>query len=219
MPALLFDLDGTLVHSDPAHFQAWREILVPYGVALDDEGYRRRISGRTNPEIVASLLPDLAPDEGRRVAEAKESRFRELAGAMQPVPGLLELVERARRAGCGLALVTNAPRANATLMLRALGLHDAFSVSVLADDIGVGKPDPTPYLHAMAQLGAHPDTSYAFEDSASGVRSAVAAGLRVAGLCGMHSAEMLAKLGAAPVVPDFAAPALLTALAPLLGEA
>lgn len=219
MPALLFDLDGTLVHSDPAHFQAWREILAQHHVALDEDAYRRRISGRTNPEIVQSLLPELSPAEGDRVAEAKEMRFRELAGAMQPVAGLTELVERARRAGCKLALVTNAPRANATMMLGAVGLQDAFSVCVLADEVGVGKPDPMPYLHAMAQLGAHPDTSYAFEDSASGVRSAVAAGLRVAGLCGTHTAEMLASVGADPVVPDFTAPELLAALAHLLGDA
>lgn len=217
MPALLFDLDGTLVHTDALHAQAWQEILAEQGIELDAEGYRTRISGRTNLEIVRSLLPHLPVAEGMHVAGRKEARFRELVRTIQPVEGVVPLIERAARAGCGLALVTNAPRLNAMLILEALGLTDRFSVHVIAEELGVGKPDPRPYLQGLAMLGARPETSYAFEDSIPGVRSAVDAGLRVAGLCGVHTPESLIAAGATPVVRDFAAPALLQVLAPWLG--
>ena len=57
LKALIFDMDGTLVHSDPVHLRAFAEILGPEGVAIDDELYRRAIIGRTN-ESILRLLPD-----------------------------------------------------------------------------------------------------------------------------------------------------------------
>ena len=78
LKALLFDLDGTLADTDPLHLLAWREVLAPYGLEVNEDLYRKRISGRLNPEIVKDLL-GLEGEEARRLIEAKEARFRELA--------------------------------------------------------------------------------------------------------------------------------------------
>lgn len=206
--ALIFDLDGTLADTDPLHFRSWRESLAPYGIEMDQEEYARRVSGRHNPEIIEDLLPHLGEDASVAFARTKEARFRELAPSLQPLPGVRELLRRARAEGLLLGLVTNAPRDNAAYMMRALEVEDAFDAVVLGEDAAAAKPDPAPYLETMAQLGVGADEAIAFEDSPSGVRSARRAGLSVVGLCTTQAAETLADLGASPCVRDFDAPAL-----------
>ena len=129
--------------------------------------------------------------------------FRDAATELRAMPGLHELIARARAAQMKLALVTNAPPENTHHLLAVLGLQDAFDVKVLADEIGVGKPDPAPYLHALQRLALAPEAGLAFEDSVSGVLSAHRAGLRVVGLTTTQSATILADAGADPIVADF----------------
>lgn len=207
--ALLFDLDGTLVDSDPIHLGAWQEMLRPYGIAVDEAEYRRRISGRINPAIVADYLPQLSVDEARAFAARKEAMFREGASHLEPVPGLRELIERARSRGTRLALVTNAPVENVDHMLRVLRLDGMFEVVVLADRLARGKPDPLPYATALERLELAARDGFAFEDSLSGVRSARAAGLRVAGITTTQPAAVLVEAGADPIVADFTDATLL----------
>jgi HAD superfamily hydrolase (TIGR01509 family) len=210
--ALLFDLDGTLVDTDPIHIAAWQEVLRPHGIDLDEDEYRRRISGRLNPAIVADYFPHLADEDARRLAARKEAMFRDAARRLQPVAGLRELIARAHEHGIALALVTNAPEQNVRHLLEALDLTGAFDVEVLADQLSAGKPDPLPYRHALAELDVSATDGYAFEDSVSGVRSATAAGLRVAGLTTTQPAITLADAGADLIIADFADPELLRRL-------
>lgn len=221
--ALIFDLDGTLAHTDPLHFRAWRASLAPHGIEVDEAEYARRISGRHNPEIIADLLPHLNESDASAFARAKEARFREMAPTLEALPGVHTILERARAAGLRLGLVTNAPRENATFMLRGLGLSDAFDAIGLGEEATAAKPDPAPYLDMLERLGVGSHEAIAFEDSPSGVRSATAAGVRVVGLCTTQEAEALARLGASPCVSDFTDPALwhgpLSPLSPPEGAA
>jgi beta-phosphoglucomutase len=128
------------------------------------------------------------------------------------VAGLLELVARARSWNSKLALVTNAPAENMHHELEVLGLRDAFDVRVLAGELPAGKPDPLPYLRALELLGVQASEGFAFEDSVSGIRSAVGAGLRVAGITTTQPGSVLAEAGADPIIADFADPELLRLL-------
>lgn len=209
--ALLFDLDGTVADTDPVHQRAWLEVLASHGVQGDSEFYRTRIAGRRNAEIVASVLPWLSADAAVQLAEHKEALFRERAAqGLSALRGLHELLAAAQQRGWATALVTNAPRANVQHVLSALGLQ--FPLLVLAEDLAHGKPHPQPYLSALSQLRVGPEQAVAFEDSPSGVRSAVAAGIATVGLLTGHSPEALLDAGAQLCVDDFAAPALLSAL-------
>lgn len=201
--ALLFDLDGTLVHTDPLHLRAWQRMLEPHGIAVDAPMYRRTISGRLNPDIIADLLPHLDRERALAFAEEKEAMFRTLAARVEPLPGLRALLRRASGVGLRLGLVTNAPAKNTRHLLEALQLLDTFEIMVLADELQAGKPDPLPYRLALQRLGVPPDRAVAFEDSISGIRSAVGAGLRTIGLATTHPARDLAAAGASPVVDDF----------------
>ncbi|MCS7067699.1 MAG: HAD-IA family hydrolase [Meiothermus sp.] len=199
LKALLFDLDGTLADTDRLHEQAWLEGLAQHGLRADHHFYQTQISGGLNPEIVRRVLPWLSEAEGELFLAQKEARFRELAAGVKPLPGLRKLWVWAQSRGLRRALVSNAPRANARFMLERLGLE--FDLVVLSEELPAGKPDPLPYRTALAQLGLGPEAALAFEDSPSGVRAAVGAGLRTVALTTGHRPEALA--GAFLHIADF----------------
>lgn len=209
LQALLFDLDGTLANTDPVHFQTWKDTLIPFGLDIDREFYDRHFSGRLNAAIVAHLLPQLSPEAGTALSAQKEAEFRRrAAGELQPLAGLMPVLQWANSRQLKQAVVTNAPVANAEFMLQVLGLDRHFQTVVIAEHLERGKPDPLPYQVALERLGIAAQSAVAFEDSPSGVRSAVGAGVLTVGIASTHAPEELSAVGAKLVVPDFAAPEL-----------
>lgn len=208
LAALLFDLDGTLANTDPFHYRAWKEQLQDYDFNIDETFYKTRISGRLNPAIVDDLLPHLTPDAKGQFIEQKEARYRELAPHLVPLAGLSDIVTWAEERGLKQGVVTNAPFENVHHTLRALHLEGKFGQIVIADFLGIGKPDPAPYQYALDQFGIAPNQAIAFEDSPSGVRSAVGAGIPTIGIASTQEPQRLYEVGAALVVVDFSVPEL-----------
>ena len=205
LTAILFDLDGTLVNTDPIHYKAWQEILREYGLEINDAFYKKRISGRLNSVIIPDILPHLSLVEGQQVAEEKEARFRKLALELKPLAGLSQVLAWADERELKRAVVTNAPRKNAYFMLQALGLTDAFKTVILAEEAEAGKPDPAPYQLALRYLDVNPELVVAFEDSPSGICSSVGAGIPTIGIASTHNPKQLYNCGAILVVSDFTA--------------
>jgi HAD superfamily hydrolase (TIGR01509 family) len=206
--ALLFDLDGTLAETDSLHLPTWVDALAPYGVEVDEEFYKERISGRSTPEIVRDLLPELTDEEGTSIGDAKEASFRERTTELEPLPGLLDFVKEGKRRGFGIALVTNAPKENVGAILPALELQDFFETVVLADEVGAVKPDPAPYTAALEMTGVSAEEALAFEDSVSGIASSVAAGIPTVGIASTQDPKKLRQAGAFMVAKDFTDPEL-----------
>ena len=206
--ALLFDLDGTLAETDSLHLPTWVDVLRPHGIEVDEAFYRENISGRSNGEIVRELLPNLSKEEGRDIADAKEASFRERAGELEPLPGLLDFLQEARNRGLKTALVTNAPEENVEAILLALELGDFFDEIVLSDEVGPVKPDPAPYRAALDRLGVSPEAALAFEDSTSGISSSVGAGIPTVGIASTQNPQRLQEAGAFMVAEDFTDPQL-----------
>ncbi|MFA4841035.1 MAG: HAD family hydrolase [Agrococcus sp.] len=176
--ALLFDMDGTLIDSEPmwhdemrvfarrhriewtaedAHWTTgrpmvdWAERMRERGVTMDAASVIATVAG-----AVADLVRDEVPW----------------------LPGSLAMLERVAAAGIPAALITNASAANAHAVLEAAP-EGALRFAVSADDVERSKPDPEPYALAIRRLGADASASIAFEDSGSGARSATAAGARL----------------------------------------
>jgi HAD superfamily hydrolase (TIGR01509 family) len=211
--ALLFDLDGTLIDTDHLHFAVFRDLLAAAGQQIDKQYYLDHMHGQMNAAIFSRLMPDADPDE---MSDRKEAAFRDLlAGSVPPMPGTEALLGFARARGWGLAVVTNAPRANAAAMLAAIGLSDAFDTLVIGEECSAGKPHPEPYATAMSRLDVAPGDCIAFEDSPSGIRSARAAGALTLGMRSSLDDAALRAAGAHASIADFNDPALTPLLARL----
>ena len=161
---------------------------------------------------MAWLFPDEPIARHRALADEKERLFRTIAGRMQPLPGLIDLLAWADSNEIKTAVVTNAPRFNAEMMLGAIGLAERFPVLVIGEEVARGKPDPLPYLTALDRLGAKAEAALAFEDSRSGVQAATAAGLETVGMTTGLDAATLRGVGAAGTIADFTDPWLLEKL-------
>jgi len=217
--ALLFDLDGTLVDTDDLHFKAFGALLAERAAPFSRADYRDRVMGRPNAAIMAEFFPG-EDDRHAALAEAKEAAFRAMLGArVEPVAGAAALIARAAADGVGIAVVTNAPRANAEAMLNATGLSDRIEALVIGEECARPKPDPLPYREAMARLGATPARAIAFEDSPSGLRAARAAGVHVFGLTTGLAPEAVLQAGAHHAIADFTDPAPWDALQSLKARA
>ncbi|MEL6247412.1 MAG: HAD family phosphatase [Cyanobacteria bacterium J06648_16] len=209
LKAVLFDLDGTLTHTDPIHLSVWQTMLVPYGLEFDEAFYKANFSGRLNVDILKDLLPQLSPAERAALSEAKETQFRVAAGEqLVPMPGLMALLGWLRQQSLAYAVVTNAPRPNAEFMLQALRLDKTFDTVVIGDDLPQGKPSPLPYQTALAKLNLPPAEALVFEDSPAGVRAAVAADICTVGITSTYEADLLYDLGVTLAVADFTDPRL-----------
>ncbi len=207
--AVLFDLDGTIANTDPLHFQVFKQMLGEQGIAVDEAFYCDRINGRTNQAILKDLFPKFAEADIFNFSREKEQRFRDLAKTqLQPMPGLMPLLTWIEQQGLATAVVTNAPRLNAEFMLEGLGLTERFEFVVLGEDLPRAKPDPMPYQTALEKLSVEPATAIVFEDSPSGIRSAVAAGIPTVGMTSSHGAEVLEALGVEMAIADFTDPRL-----------
>ncbi len=201
----LFDLDGTLVDTDPLHLKAFNTLLARWQRSIDLDDYRARVMGFPDHMIFDWLFPGMPEHEYRVLAAEKEQLFRDQLGArLEPTAGIEALLRHIDRSGARCAVVTNAPRENATMMLAALGLETRFEVLVIGGELAHGKPHPLPYLTALEMLGGDARRAVAFEDSASGVRSASSAGIFTFGMLGALSDAQLREAGASETIRDFA---------------
>lgn len=202
--AILFDLDGTLTHTDTVHYETWQDLLHHYDLEIDPVFYDQQFSGRMNKDILRNILPQLSEAEAIALGNRKEAEFRQRAKAsLVPLPGLLPLLDWCDRSSIKKAVVTNAPVENAEFMLDVLQLRDRFPVVIIGEQVEFGKPHPMPYQVGLERLGVEADRAIAFEDSPTGITSAVGAGLFTVGIDSTHPAQTLYDLGASVVVSDF----------------
>ena len=208
--ALLFDIDGTLADTDALHLEAFNQVLGPRGHTFDHARFSKELQGFSNASISARFLAEEPPARRAAIIDEKEATFRRLvAGKIQPLPGLMNLLARADRAGVPMVAVTNAPRLNAEMLLSGLGIRDRFKALLIGDELAHGKPHPLPYLEGLRAAGAAAALSIAFEDSRSGIQSASAAGIATIGIrTSLAHADMVAA-GAVTTAANFDDPELV----------
>lgn len=205
--AVVFDFDGLLVNSEPLHYRALRESLLPEGIAIDEEEYAREYLAYTDREAIRLALErhgdscDL--ERVDRLAQRKAGLFAALLPEVPFFSGAKELV-RELAAGLPLAIASGALHGEIEAALSGGGIREAFSAIVGADDVAHGKPDPEPFRAAAMMLrwavpGLRPGECLAIEDSMPGIAAALAAGMRVVAVTNSYPAE---KLGAAHCVVE-----------------
>lgn len=206
--AVLFDMDGVIVSSEPLHVIAFRNILAQHGFSLSNEDYLDHFAGKTDMAGFISYFggqdgaPELDTIMGQKAREYAKLAQEEL----RPYPGVLELIERLADQGVLMGLVTGSLRSEAELTLTTFGIREHFSCVVSAHDIRFSKPNPEGYLQGADKLGVRPADCVVIEDAPSGVAAAVAAGMRCLGVLTTHSRADLAA--ATALVPALSATCL-----------
>lgn len=203
--AMVLDMDGVIVNSNPLHTKAWKLYNRRHGIDAG-ETLAERMYGMRNDEIVRDFFgPHLSAAEIAAHGAAKERLYREL---LEPeleeslVPGVRHLL--ARHAGQPVGLATNAEPANVDLVLDMGGLRAYFRVIIDGHQVRYPKPHPEIYLLAARLLSVEPRNCIVFEDSFSGIQAARAAGARIVGLRTTHPELPGADLA----IDDFLSPAL-----------
>ena len=190
--AVIFDLDGVLIDSGPAHRQSWRALGAELGIEVSDQAVGA-VFGRQNRDIVPILFgDDRMAEEVRRLGARKEELYRDLVRGKVPVSeGAVELVRQYQAGGYQLAVGSSTPRANIDLALGEMGIAELFGVMVSSEDVSVGKPDPTVFLTAASRLGVPSGDCLVIEDAPAGVEAGKAAGMLVVALAGSHPRDKL----------------------------
>jgi beta-phosphoglucomutase len=203
--ALIFDMDGVIIHSNPVHREAWVQYNRRFGIETDDAMLQRML-GRRNDEIIRDFFGgNVAVEEVAAHGAAKEALYREIIGSRVSealVPGVREFLARHRDMPIGLA--TNAEPANVEFLFERAGLRPFFRVVVDGHQVANPKPHPEVYLKAAELLGVAAANCIVFEDSHSGIQAARAAGMRVLGVRTTHDELPGVDLE----IDDFHSPAL-----------
>ena len=199
LQAIVFDFDGILVDSEPLHFAAFREIARPLGVDFDYQQYLSELIGFDDRDAFAHILQRAETRAPlAELCEQKQQAFERLVQrGIDPIAGAMALVDDAAK-HMPIAVSSGAVRRDIVPILDQLGRRDAFATIVTADDVARSKPDPQSYALAVQRLAErHPELALqpahclAIEDTAAGIESAKAAGLRTLGVTTTHDADEL----------------------------
>jgi HAD superfamily hydrolase (TIGR01509 family) len=177
--ALIFDMDGLLVDSEPLAEKALTAFLREHGHAVRP-GTMAQTLGKRLPEAIG-LLAEMYAIPGERdelVATYDRMRLAALRGNLRPMPGAAALLTFAREAGLRLALATSSLRTHADLSLAETALAGLFDAEATGDEVTRGKPAPDIFLLAARRLGVEPDACVVLEDAPAGLAAAAAAGMR-----------------------------------------
>lgn len=188
----IFDMDGVIVHSNPAHKKAIQVFCDKYNLNVSDTLLENKVYGRTNKEWIPEVFGDISPDKLKELADEKEQLFRDMFDPEEnTVPGIHALLEQLQKLGLPMAVATSAPVENADYILSRLSIASFFSAVLDSSHVTVGKPDPEIYIKASKALDKKPAQCIVFEDSIAGVQAGLEAGARVIGVTTTHSKKEL----------------------------
>ena len=200
---IVFDMDGVVIDSHPAHRRAWQKFLHAVGRDVTDTELDFVLDGRKRDEILCYFLGELKPAQIAQYGALKDEMLQQLGEDLRPLPGIIEFLNSLSPAGIRIALATSAGRRRTCGTLEELGLARYFDAIVTGDEVGKGKPDPAIYRLVAERLNETPESLLVVEDAVSGVKSARAAGMRCLGVASPQRAEALRDAGADPIISDF----------------
>lgn len=202
--AIILDMDGVLIDSEPLHKRAKVLAFGDAGIVLSEDVYD---SYKGRPD--ATMLPEILKARGwsderiEQFSRRKRQLYQEIEHELRPVAGAVDFVIWAA-SRYRLALATSSTRRNRESVFRLLGVGDHFGVVVDASRHNRPKPDPEVFLVAMQELGVKADDCWVIEDSLNGMCAAKAAGCFAAGITTTFDSEKLRQAGADMVVHSFA---------------
>lgn len=176
---LIFDCDGTLVDSMPAHWKAWHETFAEYGLKCPT-AYLEKHAGVPIKETLLAYLKDfniqksIDPDEFVAIKHAKSL---EKLKSVEPIPEIVEVV-REYHGKLAMSVASGGARKNVVTSLQAIDVLKYFEIIITADDDIPGKPNPDIFLYAAFRMKVKPNNCMVFEDGDMGITAAQQAGMK-----------------------------------------
>jgi sugar-phosphatase len=199
--AVLFDMDGVVIDTRQSVTDFWQDVAAEQNVTLTPDDFDLHIHGVPAVATLRALFPGLPPEKDGEFHE-RVIRY-ELGLRYEEVAGVRALLRSLKAEGVKTALITSGMSWKVEEVSRQLALGGLFDVILTAADIERGKPDPACYLAAAAKLRVAPAECVVLEDTVSGVRAAVAAGMACVGVQTGRLADRLIAEGVRHIVPDF----------------
>lgn len=201
-PAVLFDVDGTLVDSNYLHVYAWQRAFADENIAVAAWHIHRCIG--MDGSTLVQTLSDNAPGEVQdRLSEAHSRHYRELSSLLAPLPGAQELLRRIAGLGLQVVLASSAPEDELEMLRKVLDCDDVISASTSSRDVDTAKPEPGIVQVALDRAGVDAQHAVFVGDAVWDAHAARAAGVPCIGvLSGGISREELVAAGASPVYAD-----------------
>ena len=192
---IIFDSDGVLVDSETLSAKVFQEMAMELGFALDFETAVEQFAGssmQTNLRFIRENIRGTLPDNFEK--EFRRRTYEVFKTDLRAVPGIVELISKVQTPFC---VASSGPMEKIRLNLGLVGLLEPFEGRIFSSyELGTWKPDPGIFLHAAKEMGFAPGECVVVEDSAAGIRAAVAGGFRVYGLARRQNKERFKQLGA-----------------------
>jgi HAD superfamily hydrolase (TIGR01509 family) len=203
LTALIFDMDGVLIDSEPAHKLAKQRAFARFGITLPEALYDQ-YKGRPDEAFMSEVVPSIPKlnTDANEMLRLKHQEFEAVEHLALPIEGAKDFVIWAR-SKFRIALATSATGRNRQAALLLLGLTDSFDFVVDASGFSRPKPDPEIFQTALRGLNADPTACLVIEDSLHGVTAGKAAGCRVAAITTSFAEELLRSKGADHIVHNF----------------
>ena len=191
--AVIFDMDGVIVHTNPFHAIAFAEFFRKHKVKFEEEDFAEHMYGKHNSYIMSHFFGrPINGSELKALEDEKEAMFREIyKDKVEAIRGFEGFLKDLKVAGFSTGVATSAPRANLELVAGKLDLAGQMGSMLASEDVIKHKPDPEIYLNSARRLDLNPSQCVVFEDSFSGVTAARSAGTRVVGVLSSHGVDEL----------------------------
>ena len=211
--AVIFDMDGVLIDSNPFHLRKWVDLLREHGIPFDEQELPKLILGHRNDSAFRRFFGEqLTRAEIREFSAELEAKFRKaFAPHARLLPGLQRFIDECHAHGVVMAVASSAMSENVEFIVTRLELRPYMKAILTGDEVSHAKPDPEIYLKTAAKLGVEPAACVAFEDSFVGVEAAKGAGMKCIAVASTFPVEDLRRETHADlVVPSFGAVSLPT---------
>ena len=192
--AVIFDMDGVIVDSEPRHERAFLEVVRELGYGQTHGVRWADWVGRSDHELWVDFIARHRPAQSlEQLLKMKRDRVMEIIRREEPIfAGLVELVEKLSHV-CKVGLASGSERSVVEAVLSLQDLRRFFGATVTASEIKHGKPDPEIFLRTAELLGVAPADCWVIEDSKPGVTAGLAAGMRVIAITNTHPAHELSR--------------------------
>lgn len=190
--AILFDCDGTLADTMPAHYRAWLQVTAAYGIAFDEDRFYA-LAGRPTRTIIATLAREVGIEiDIDHAAQLKEESFLAQLEGVAAIDPVVDVVRRCR-GRIPMAVVTGGYANVCQKILTRCGIADCFQAIVASEDTVRHKPDPDPFLEAARRLGVRPQRCVVWEDSDLGIAAATSAGMEWIDVRSFHQPQRVTE--------------------------